>query len=48
MLWIAQAVRTARPMAAPSDFLVFGLGYGEQDLRVSMFEANRKKWLAEV
>jgi hypothetical protein len=28
MLWIAQAVRSARPLAAPSDFLVFGLGLG--------------------
>jgi hypothetical protein len=28
MLWIAQAVRSARPHAAPSDFLVFGLGLG--------------------
>ncbi|KAI8464404.1 MAG: polysaccharide biosynthesis-domain-containing protein [Monoraphidium minutum] len=27
MLWIASAVRGAKPHAAPADFLVFGLGY---------------------
>ena len=31
MLWIAQSVRTAKPLGAPGDFLVFGLGYGAQE-----------------
>jgi hypothetical protein len=33
MLWIASAVRSARPHAAPSDFLVFGLGHGARAAR---------------
>lgn len=54
MLWIAQAVRSARPMAAPSDFLVFGLGYDSAIWAAAncggttVFLENMQSWIDQV
>jgi len=54
MLWIAQAVRSARPKASPSDFLVFGLGYDSAIWAAAncggttVFLENMASWIKQV